>query len=112
MTKLTTKSMAVSVKVERDPVQLCHGGTPRLVKRVNSLPILFIYRRNATLNVKYCTLLSLTAFPVTGSAPKKTKLYCPEREINPAGTGRCNSCFTFSAGTANCRSTRPEESCN
>src|SRR5260370_30921515 len=111
MTKLTAKGMAVSVKVERDPVQLCHGGTPRLVKRVNSLPILFIYRRKATLNVKYCTLLSLTAFLVTGSAPKKTTLYRPEREINPAGTGRCNSCLTFAPGTANCYRTRPEASC-
>src|SRR5260370_34444423 len=112
MTKLTAKGMAVSVKVESDPVQVCHGGTPRLVKRVNSVPILFIYRRNATLNVKYCTRLSLTAFPLAGLAPKKTTLYCPEREINPAGMGRCNSCLTFSAGTVNCWRTRPEESCN
>src|SRR5260370_1232491 len=36
MTKLTTKGMAVAVKVKGDTVQVCHG-TPRLVKRVNSL---------------------------------------------------------------------------
>src|SRR5438034_5839500 len=66
------------------------------------LLILCVYRRNATLNVKYCSLLSLTAFPVTGSAPRKTKLYWPGRKINPAGMGRCNSFLAFSAGTVIC----------